>query len=33
MMARTHATRALLMPVSATSCRPVACCCAQHLAA
>jgi hypothetical protein len=33
MMARTHATRALLMPVAGTGCRPVACCSAQHLAA
>jgi hypothetical protein len=29
-MARTHATRALLMPVAAAGCRPVACCTPQH---
>jgi hypothetical protein len=33
MMARTHATRALLMPVAPTGCRPVACCAPQHPAA
>ncbi len=30
MMARTHATLALLMPVAVAGCRPVACCLPQH---